>query len=113
MNETPQPPGPAPKVPSALLWISVSAPSLIICVLSLSVRFVMKSDPETHILPTLLIGPFIFPVIAIFLALFHDVAARRYRGPSLEYLCAAYFLGQVIVCSAIWLGFCLPILRLT
>lgn len=97
-------------VPLTRLWISVAAPPSIVYSISLVVRFTIKGEPETKFIPAALIALFMFSVIAVFLMLFYHAVGRRYRGASLEYLCAAFFLGQVIVCTGIWLCFFLPLL---
>lgn len=111
MNEIPKKPESARVVPLTLLWISLAAPPSIVYSISLVVRFIIKGEPETKFLPAALIALFMFTITAVFLILFYHAVGQRYRGSSLEYLCAAFFLGQVIVCIGIWLCFFLPILR--
>lgn len=110
MNEVREKPVPDPVVPPLLFWMAISVPPSMIYCASLTVRVMLK-EIEGQLVLAILIVLFMFLVIAVCLALFHHAAGKRYRGVSLEYLCAAFFLGQAIVCTAVWLCFFLPLLR--
>jgi hypothetical protein len=110
MSGIPEIPKPEPKVPPVLFWISLVAPPAIIYFVTLAARFMMDVKLEERFILSLLIVPFVFSVTAVFLMIFYHAVGKRYRGLSLEFLCATFFLGQIIVCLMIWLCFCLPII---
>lgn len=48
----------------------------------------------------------LFVAIIIGLALFNSAIADRYRGISKTFLGWAFFLGQIIICLALWTASC-------
>lgn len=55
---------------------------------------------------SLAIPPIMFFVLVGFTVRFNHIVSERYRGRSLVFLNSAYFLGQIIVCTALWFGSC-------
>lgn len=98
MNEEPEIPEPIPKIPRGWIWLTLAAPPAVTFIFSI---VTVRSPGNTPLLVPLII---MFPIIAQ-LPYFKDAVGQRYRGVSLTFLTWAYFLGETIVCLAIWIGF--------
>lgn len=102
MNEKPEVPQPVPEIPRIPLWSTLLAPPLMMFLGNMAATFV-ASDRFSVSLGLL---PLMFFVIIGFTVRFNHLVSERYRGRSLVFLNIAFFLGQIIVCIALWFGSC-------
>ena len=105
MDEAPEIPQPVPAIPRGPLWWSLTIPPMLTLFGSFLIGKFMRSESLGD--SFLLVPLIVFFAIIIGLACFNGAVAKRYRGVSTVFLGWAYFLGQIIVCLALWLGSCL------
>jgi hypothetical protein len=103
MSKEPAAPEPWPEVPKGAMWRSLAIPPLV--TLAGNLIIVSARDSVLDEAASLLLAAAGFLVIVICLACFNAAVGKRYRGQSKVFLGWFYFLGQVIVCLAIGLGF--------
>lgn len=109
MDEVPDTPPPLPAIPRGPLWIALSVPPIVTLLGNFVTGFYHGSDD--YGLPFLWVPLVVFFVILGLSCRFYDAVGRRYRGRSLVFLRLAYFLGQIIVCLALWFGSCVLFMR--
>jgi hypothetical protein len=102
MEEIPNLPVPVPQIPRGALWICLLVPPVATLVINMTIGFATKNDADL----SLLVPPMMLLVIIGFCVWFHSLVRRRYLGRSLVFLNSSYFLGQIIVCLALWIGSC-------
>lgn len=102
MNEKPELPRPVAEIPRAPLWCSLVIPPVMTVLGNIVASFARDKESLSFGL-----FPVMFFVILGFAFRFHHLVSKRYRGSSLVFLNIAYFLGQIIVCIALWFGSCL------
>ncbi len=105
MDEAPQIPQPVPEVPRKALWISLALPPAATLLGNLLAAGIRHRDD--YGITFLGVPVLVLFLILGFLFMFKKAVGTRYRGRSLVYLNIAYFLGQIIVCLALWVGSCL------
>lgn len=96
-------PSPVPVIPRVPLWTALAVPPVLTFVSNMLVGL-LKIGKDDGL--SLLIPPVMFFVIIGFSVKFHLLMKNRYRGRSLVFLNLGYFLGQIIVCLALWFGSC-------
>lgn len=84
-------------------------PPLATILLNLALDAAYGRDAGRHILV-------VVPWLVLFLIVgclvgFIDTFGRKYRGRSLVILSSFYFMGQIIVCLALWFGSCVLVMR--
>ena len=108
MNEAPEVPLPPPEIPKGKLWAALSIPPVVTVVGT----FVAGSSYTSNSYGIEFL--FVLPVglLAILVCLCYFVSAWkvRYRGRSLVLTSIGYFLGQIILCLALWYGSCFLVL---
>ena len=104
MNEEPEVPQPVPTIAKGPLWCALAIPPGVTLVANVAIGLSSKIVDAGGL--SLLIPPLMFFVILGLSFRFHAIVKPRYRGRSLGFLTTAYFLGQIIVCLALWIGTC-------
>lgn len=104
MDEAPEIPQPVPEIPRGALWTTLGIPPVVTLVTNMAIGIFSRNGGDAGI--SLLIPPVMFFVILGLSFRFHAIVKPRYRGRSLVFLTSAYFLGQIIVCLALWIGSC-------
>lgn len=104
MDEVPEVPEPVPKIATGPLWCALAIPPAVTLVANIAIGVASKNVDVAGY--SLLIPPLMFFVISALCFRFHAIVKPRYRGRSLVFLTCSYFLGQIIVCLALWIGSC-------
>jgi hypothetical protein len=104
MEEMPKLPLPVPQIPRGPLWSSLLIPPVATLAINLVIGLFTRNGGDGGL--SLLVPPMMLFVIIGFCIWFHSLVKQRYHGRSLVYLNCAFFLGQVIVCLALWIGSC-------
>lgn len=104
MNEIPEIPEPAPTIARGPLWCALAIPPAVTLVANIAIGLASRGVDVAGL--SMLIPPVMFFVILGLSFRFHEIVRTRYRGRSLVFLYCAYFLGQIIVCLALWIGSC-------
>ncbi|MES2921719.1 MAG: hypothetical protein V4819_09235 [Verrucomicrobiota bacterium] len=104
MDEIPETPEPIPTIDKGPLWWALAIPPLVTLVINIALGLSSGIGDVAGF--SLLIPPVMFFVILGLSFRFHGIVKPRYRGRSLVFLNSAYFLGQIIVCLALWIGSC-------
>lgn len=105
MNELPEIPEPGPGPENGKLWVSLFSPPaatlLANCITGLNWS---RNDYGVSFLWV----PILSLILTIgFLFRFHSTLRPRYQGRSAILLGFFYFIGQIVVCLAVWFGSCL------
>ena len=100
-DQEPPVPEPLPAIPLGKLWVALLAPSLLTLLLTLA--FGSSRYLESLIMATPLAS---LIIIIYFLRSFLNALRVRYRGRSVTLLGWGYFIGQVFLCLAAWIGTC-------
>lgn len=109
MDEVPEVPQPVPEIPRGTLWISLMLPPVATVAVNviLGLAHELKSDWSI-----LLVTPWLaFFLIIGCMTTFVPAVGMRYHGWSQVVLSSFYFMGQIIVCMALWLGSFLLVIR--
>ena len=104
MNEVPEVPQPVAVIPQGPLWATLAIPPVLTLLPNIAIGLSIKSGGNGGL--TLVIPLVMFFVILGLTFRFHSIIWPRYRGRSLVFLVSSYFLGQMIVCLALWIGSC-------
>lgn len=104
MNEVPEVPQPVAMIPQGPLWATLAIPSVLTLLPNIAIGLGSKNGGDGGL--SLLIPVVMFFVIFGLTFRFHAIIAPRYRGRSLVFLVSSYFLGQIILCLALWIGSC-------
>ena len=97
--ETPEP------VRRGPLWVLLVSPPLLVLLINLAVGLVdSKGQYGEGFLIVLPAGLLVLIVCQIRFSFF---IRRRYRGSSLVLLSLGYFIGELVICLAVWFGSCL------
>lgn len=107
MNEAPEFPVPPPEIPKGKLWMSLAAPPVMTSILTMVIGGVY--DRNGYGQEFLLVLPVGLLTILFCLASFVSAWKVRYHGRSLVLTSIGYFLGQIILCLALWFGGCVLI----
>jgi len=98
-SETPEP------LPRGPLWWLLVLPPLLVLVINLIIGLIgSKKDYGLGFLVALPVGLFILIACQ---APFANLLRRRYRGSSLVLVSFGYFIGELVICLAVWFGSCL------
>jgi hypothetical protein len=102
-------PQPEVKIPRDRLWFLLVTPPVATAILNLIVGAVYGNGAGELILVAV-------PWVVLFLIIgclvgFIELVGRRYRGRSLVFLSAFYFIGQIVVSLASWFGSCVLAMR--
>ncbi|MCW1925825.1 hypothetical protein OKA05_24920 [Luteolibacter arcticus] len=110
MEESPEVPIPPPEIPRGELWAALLLPVVVMCagcVLCLGVSGARSVDGY-DLVGTLMV---MFTVEMVMMPVAADLFVRawgvRYRGRSLVLTTLGFMLGQIVLCMAVWVGFCL------
>ena len=108
MNEAPEVPLPPPEIPRGKLWAALSIPPVV----TVAGTFVAGSSthPNSYGIELLYVLPVGLLAIVVCLCYFVSAWKVRYRGRSLVLTSIGYFLGQIILCLALWYGSCFLVL---
>lgn len=101
MNEEPEVPEPSPEIPKGPFWTTLLFPPFV----TLSANVAIGVGGGSVAL-SLFVPLFVVFVILGLTFRFQEIVQLRYRGRSFAFLSIAYFLGQIIVCLALWIGSC-------
>ena len=104
MNEVPEVPQPVAMIPQGPLWGTLAIPPVLTLLPNITIGLSSRNGGDGGL--SLLIPVVMFFVILGLTFRFHAIIRPRYRGRSLVFLVTAYFLGQIIVCLALWIGSC-------
>ena len=104
MDEIPEIPEPIPTIPRGSLWNALAIPPLVTLVANIALGLSSGIGEVAGL--SLLIPPVMFFVILGLSFHFHAIVKPCYQGRSLVFLTSTYFLGQIIVCLALWIGSC-------
>lgn len=104
MNEVPEVPQPVTMIPQGPLWATLAIPSVLTLLPNIAIGLGSKNGGDGGL--SLLIPVVMFFVILGLTIRFHSIIWPRYRGRSLVFLVSSYFLGQIILCLALWIGSC-------
>jgi hypothetical protein len=104
MNEAPEFPAPPPSIPRGKLWASLMAPPgatfIANCITGLNWS---RNDYGVSFLWV----PILSLVLTIgYLFSFNSALYPRYQGRSAILLGFFYFIGQIVICLAVWFGSC-------
>lgn len=104
MNDIPPFPAPPPEIPKGKLWAALSIPPVVTVIGT----FVAGSstNPNSYGIELLFVLPLGLLAIVVCLCYFVSAWKVRYRGRSLVLTSIGYFLGQIILCLALWYGSC-------
>lgn len=109
MDEVPEVPQPIPEISRGPLWISLLLPPLATVTVNLILGLAHGRDDGWGIL---LVTPWVaFFLIIGCMTTFVPAVGMRYHGWSQVVLSSFYFMGQIIVCMALWLGSFLLVIR--
>lgn len=109
MDEVPQAPQPVPTIPRGTLWISLLLPPFATVAVNLMLGLTHARGSGQNIL---LVTPWLaFFVIIGCMTNFVPAVGMRYHDRSQVILSSFYFMGQIIVCLALWIGSCLLVIR--
>ena len=104
MNEVPEVLKPVAMIPQGPLWATLAIPPVLTLLPNIAIGLGSKNGGDGGL--SLLIPLVMFFVILGLTIRFHAIIGQRYRGRSLVFLVSSYFLGQMIVCLALWIGSC-------
>ena len=104
MNETSELPKSVPEIPRGPLSSTLVIPPAMTFLTNMAIGLSGKGMGDAGL--SLFLLPVMFFVVLGFTSRFHHIVGARYRGRSLVFLNFAYFLGQIIVCLALWFGSC-------
>ncbi len=104
MNEVPEVLKPVAMIPQGPLWATLAIPPVLTLLPNIAIGLGSKNGGDGGL--SLLIPLVMFFVIPGLTFQFHAIIRPRYRGRSLVFLVSPYFLGQMIVCLALWIGSC-------
>ncbi len=104
MNEHPPTPQSEPKIPRGPLWTALLIPPLVTAAVNLSLGLALGSD--AGMVSIVLVPVLALALIAGFTVSFLSAVGQRFKGPSLVFLGLSYFIGQFLICLALWLGSC-------
>lgn len=104
MEEEPEVPQPVPAIPRGPLWVTLGIPPATTLIINMAIGLLSRNGGDAGL--SLLVPVVMFFVILVLMFRFHALVRPRYRGNSLVFLNCAYFLGQIIVCLALWIGSC-------
>lgn len=104
MNDEPEIPAPLPRIPRGKLWASLAIPPaatfIANCITGLNWS---RNDYGASFLWV----PILSLILTIgFLFSFNSALRPRYQGRSAILLGFFYFIGQIVVCLAVWFGSC-------
>ncbi len=99
-------PPPVPTIPRGPLWLTLAIPPGLTLFANMAIGLLAGAGNGNGGL-SLSVPPIMFFVIIGLAVRFHGVVRTRYQGRSLTFLSWAYFLGQIIVCLALWIGSCM------
>ncbi|WP_035613088.1 hypothetical protein [Haloferula sp. BvORR071] len=107
MNEEPPIPQEPPQIPQRKLWTTLLAPPLLTGGLNLIIAALREGLGDGGVTLSLCVP--LVGLVAIFVGLVHFLACLRvrYRGNSVVLSGFGYFIGQVVICFAVWFGTCL------
>ncbi len=104
MNEAPEVPLPPPRIPRGKLWASLAIPPaatfIANCITGLNWS---RNDYGASFLWVPLMS---LVLIIGFLLSFSSALRPRFQGRSAVLLGFFYFIGQVVICLAVWFGSC-------
>jgi len=86
------------------MWTALIVPPLATLIATLGMAFIPGFPDATRFNLALTIPPVVLILILGLLAHFQKTIYQRFRGRATDYLCVAYFLGEIIVCLTLWLG---------
>lgn len=105
MNAPPDFPVPPPEIPKGKLWSALSIPPVVTVVGTFVAGGTYTSD--SYGIEFLFVLPVGLLAIVVCLCYFVSAWKVRYRGRSLVLTSIGYFLGQIILCLALWYGGCI------
>jgi len=77
---------------------------LVTAAVNLSLGLAFGSD--AGMVSIVLVPVLALALIVAFTVSFHLAVGQRFKGPSLVFLGLTYFIGQFLICLALWLGSC-------
>lgn len=106
MEPVPDEPVPPPVIPKGKLWGILLLPPIATTVASAIIGgfFATKHSYGSEMLIVLPLG---LIIILVGTARFAAMMRERYVGTSVSLTSIGYFLGQIIVCLALWFGACM------
>ena len=104
MNEAPEIPAPPPRIPRGELWTSLAAPPVVTFIANcLTGLGWSRNDYGASFLWV----PLLSLALTIgYLLQFNSALRPRYQGRSAILLGFFYFIGQIVICLAVWFGSC-------
>ena len=104
MNEAPEIPLPPPRIPRGKLWASLVIPPAATFIANWITGLNWNHNDYGQ--------SFLWvPILSLFLTIgfvfsFNASLRPRFQGPSVLLLGFFYFIGQIVICLAVWFGSC-------
>ena len=106
MNEIPEVPVPPPEVSKGKLWTSLAGPPVITVAANSLIGFASRHGGGSYGIEFLYVLPIGLLAILICQVIFIRAMKVRFRGRSMALTGIGFFLGQLVVCLALWFGSC-------
>ena len=104
MNEEPEIPLPLPRIPRAKLWTALAVPPVATFIANCLTGVCWnRNDYGVSFLWVPLLS---LALTIIFLFRFNSALRPCYQGRSAVMLGFFYFIGQIVICLAVWFGSC-------